>query len=111
VFISVRDSDKSRVLPVAREFIRLGFRLIATRGTAGFLKGQGLEVGTVFKLREGRPHVVDRIKSGDIHLVANTSLGKRPFLIPMYNIPHATTMPVPEPWLWRSRSCRGANGT
>lgn len=79
VFISVRDSDKSRVLPVAREFIRLGFRLIATRGTAGFLKGQGLEVGTVFKLREGRPHVVDRIKSGDIHLVANTSLGKKAF--------------------------------
>lgn len=100
VFISVRDGDKPGVFPVAREFNRLGFRLIATGGTAGFLREQGLEVGTVFKLREGRPHVVDRIKNGDIQLVVNTSLGKKTSsdsyeirrTTLLYNIPHATTI-------------------
>jgi carbamoyl-phosphate synthase large subunit len=100
VFISVHDGDKQKVLPVARQFIELGFRLIATTGTADLLKDNGIPTDHVFKLKEGRPHVVDRIKSGQIQLVVNTTLGKkttsdsydirRTTLI--YNIPYATTI-------------------
>ncbi|HOV84987.1 MAG TPA: carbamoyl-phosphate synthase large subunit [Syntrophobacteraceae bacterium] len=100
VFISVRDADKPKVLDVAREFRRLGFRLTATGGTARFLRDRGLEVKTVCKLREGRPHVVDRIKNGEIQLVVNTSRGKKTSsdsyeirrTTLLYNIPYATTI-------------------
>ncbi|MGC9965070.1 MAG: carbamoyl-phosphate synthase large subunit [Syntrophobacteraceae bacterium] len=100
VFISVHDADKYKTLPVAREFLHLGFKLIATSGTARFLEANGIPADQVYKLNEGRPHVVDRIKSGEIQLVVNTSLGKkttsdsyeirRTTLI--YNIPYATTI-------------------
>ena len=100
VFISVHDGDKLKTLPVAREFLQLGFKLIATSGTARFLEANGIPADRVHKLHEGRPHVVDRIKSGEIQLVVNTSLGKkttsdsyeirRTTLI--YNIPYATTI-------------------
>ncbi len=78
----------------------MGFKLIATSGTARFLEQNGIPADRVYKLTEGRPHVVDRIKSGEIQLVVNTSLGKkttsdsyeirRTTLI--YNIPYATTI-------------------
>jgi carbamoyl-phosphate synthase large subunit len=100
VFISVHDGDKYKTLPVAREFLKLGFKLIATSGTARFLEANGIPADHVHKLNEGRPHVVDKIKSGEIQLVVNTSLGKkttsdsyeirRTTLV--YNIPYATTI-------------------
>lgn len=100
VFLSVHDGDKEKVLPVARHFIELGFNLIATTGTADFLKKNGIPAKHIYKLREGRPHVVDKIKSGEIQLVVNTTLGKkttsdsyeirRTTLI--YNTPYATTI-------------------
>ncbi len=77
VFISVRDHDKPGVLPAARRFQELGFNLIATAGTAQYLRQHGLSVETVHKLSEGRPNVVDHIKNGKIQLVINTSLGKK----------------------------------
>ena len=78
VFISVKDSDKHRVVPLARKYTDLGFGIIATSGTAAILAAQGINVMRVFKLREGRPHVLDRIKNGDVQLIINTPSGKIP---------------------------------
>ncbi len=78
IFISVKDTDKSRVVPLARDFLGLGFGLIATSGTAETLEAAGLPVTRVFKLREGRPHVLDRITNGDVQLIINTPSGKIP---------------------------------
>ena len=78
IFISVKDADKSRVVPLARDFIGLGFGIIATSGTAEMLAAAGVPVTRVFKLREGRPHVLDRITNGDVQLIINTPSGKIP---------------------------------
>ncbi len=75
LFVSVKDSDKAVILPAVQKAISLGFEVIATGGTARFLKEQGLEIGTVNKVAEGRPHIVDRIKDGDIALIFNTTEG------------------------------------
>ncbi len=75
VFLSVRDSDKPKLVAIARGLAELGFTLIATRGTAEALRRAGLEVELVFKVHEGRPHIVDRLKDGDIALVINTTQG------------------------------------
>ncbi|HEV3409336.1 MAG TPA: carbamoyl-phosphate synthase large subunit, partial [Chthoniobacterales bacterium] len=72
IFISVKDSDKERVVPLARDFIALGFGIIATSGTAATLEAAEINVRRVFKLREGRPHILDRIKNGDVQLIINT---------------------------------------
>ncbi|HET9419259.1 MAG TPA: carbamoyl-phosphate synthase large subunit [Chthoniobacterales bacterium] len=78
VFISVKDSDKHAVIPVAREFVELGFRIIATSGTADALSRAKLCVTKVFKIQEGRPNVLDQIKNGDISFIINTPSGKIP---------------------------------
>jgi len=75
VFLSVRDGDKPAILALARDLGMLGFRLIATRGTARFLQEQGLDVAQVNKVAEGRPHIVDLIKDGKIDLMFNTTAG------------------------------------
>jgi carbamoyl-phosphate synthase large subunit len=77
VFISVRDSDKHLVPPMARKLVDMGFRLVATRGTAEYLKQQGLPVEHINKVREGRPHIVDAMKSDRIKLVINTTDGAK----------------------------------
>ena len=78
VFISVKDSDKKAVPPLARDFVKLGFGIIATEGTAATLQAAGIPVTKVFKLREGRPNVLDRVKNGDINFIINTPSGKIP---------------------------------
>ena len=75
VFISVKDADKDDTLKPARELLDMGFELIATRGTAKFLRDNGLEVKVVNKVLEGRPHVVDAIKNSEVQLVFNTTEG------------------------------------
>jgi carbamoyl-phosphate synthase large subunit len=75
-FLSVHDRDKPGLLPVARRLAELGFALAATEGTAGYLRGQGLDVRTVLKVHEARPHVVDHLINGEIALVINTPLGR-----------------------------------
>ncbi len=77
VFISVHDSHKEKIVPVARNFQQLGFNLIATRGTAAQLKAHGINAETVLKVSEGRPNITDRIKNGDIQMVINTSVGRK----------------------------------
>jgi carbamoyl-phosphate synthase large subunit len=77
VFISVSDMHKERIAPVARAFAQMGFRIMATRGTADHLSKRGIGAETILKVSEGRPHVVDYIKNGDIQLVINVSAGRR----------------------------------
>ena len=75
LFVSVKDSDKPVILPAVREALELGFKVIATGGTAAFLQGEGLEVEHVNKVAEGRPHIVDRIKDGSVDMIFNTTEG------------------------------------
>ena len=77
VFISVRDRDKDAMIDVARRLRDMGFGIVATGGTAEVLIAAGVETETVKKVREGRPHVVDSIISGDIQLVFNTTEGAK----------------------------------
>lgn len=72
-FLSVKDADKEASLSIAQDLSKLGFSLVATRGTAKFLNKKGINAKTVNKVNEGRPHIVDHIKNGEIQLVVNTS--------------------------------------
>ena len=99
-FLSVSDVDKGSAVLLARKLARMGFELVATLGTASRLREVGLNVESVFKVNEGRPNIVDHIKSGEISLVINTPLGRvshfdeqairRAAL--QYNVPCVTTM-------------------
>ncbi|HUH67210.1 MAG TPA: carbamoyl-phosphate synthase large subunit [Syntrophales bacterium] len=99
VFVSVNDIHKDKIVPVARAFQDMGFHMMATRGTAAHLERQGIKTETIFKVSEGRPHVVDRIKNGDIQIVINTSVGRRSSLDAyhirrgalIYNVLYTTT--------------------
>lgn len=75
-FVSVRDADKARVGEIAKHLIALGFEIIATRGTTAVLQAAGIPCTRVFKVAEGRPHVVDYIKNHDIDFIVNTTEGK-----------------------------------
>ena len=75
MFVSVRDRDKAALTTIAAELTRLGYRLIATRGTAKILANAGVQVEPINKVHEGRPHIVDAIKNGEIQLVVNTTGG------------------------------------
>jgi carbamoyl-phosphate synthase large subunit len=100
VLFSVKDPDKAATAPLAQGFQAEGFQLYATGGTAAFLKAQGLAVKPVFKLAEGRPNIIDRIKNREIFLLINTPEGRytprdsysirRAAL--EYNIPYTTTL-------------------
>jgi carbamoyl-phosphate synthase large subunit len=79
VFISVNDYDKGGVLPLARDLEELGFHILATRGTADFLRAHGVTIETVYKVNEGRPNVVDMVKSGQIDIIFNTPLGRESY--------------------------------
>ncbi|CAN5764360.1 carbamoyl-phosphate synthase large subunit [soil metagenome] len=78
VFISVKDSDKPAVIPIAREFADLGFTIYATGGTAQVLAREGVPLKHLFKLQEGRPNVLDMIKNGEMHFIINTPSGQQP---------------------------------
>ena len=100
VFVSLRDEDKAAVVPVVRSFLDLGFSVVATRGTARFLRDRNLEVEMVNKVMEGRPHIVDYIKNGQISFVINTVFGAQArrdsFSIResalQYKVPYTTTV-------------------
>jgi carbamoyl-phosphate synthase large subunit len=77
VFISVKDQDKRMILSTATKLAHLGFKIMATSGTSRFLSEAGLANQEVKKVREGRPHVVDRMKNGEIQLVINTTIGSK----------------------------------
>ena len=102
LFVSVRDADKSWIAEPVRLLLAQGFRVVATTGTAAYLAEQGLKVEVVKKVLEGRPHIVDAMKNGDIQIVFNTTEGKQSlkdsFEIRrsalMMKIPYFTTTPA-----------------
>ena len=77
VFLSMRHPDKPAIVPIAKRLVELGFSLIGTRGTAAFLKEHGVACEPVFKISEGRPHVLDKIQNKEIQWIVNTSMGTR----------------------------------
>jgi len=86
VFMSVRNADKPRVVEIARSLRELGFILYATRGTAAYLAERGIEVTAVNKVMEGRPHIVDMIKNGEIAMIINTTDERRASIQDSYSI-------------------------
>jgi carbamoyl-phosphate synthase large subunit len=76
-FLSVRDADKDRLLEVARDLLRRGFEIVATGGTHTFLAAHGIACARINKVAEGRPHIVDLIKNGEIVFIVNTTEGKQ----------------------------------
>ena len=79
LFLSVNDHDKAAAIELARRYVHLGFKLVATEGTANTLESAGLKAERVFKVKEGRPNVVDLIKGGRIQLIINTPRGQDTF--------------------------------
>jgi carbamoyl-phosphate synthase large subunit len=100
VFISVRDEDKMDLLETVLSFFDMGFKIVATRGTAAFFSKYGISIQRVNKVREGRPHIVDMIKNGQIALVINTTSNKKAVsesysirrAALTFNIPYTTTL-------------------
>ena len=100
IFVTVNDHDKPTVLPIARRFHELGFRILATEGTERYLRGRGVPAERVLKVHEGRPNAIDLIVSGEVQLLINTPLGKftqvddyairRAALV--HRVPYTTTM-------------------
>jgi carbamoyl-phosphate synthase large subunit len=99
-FVSVNNDDKPNLLPIARDLAELGFRLIATRGTAAYLRAYGLDAGVVYKVNEGRPNIADEIVNRKVDLVVNTPLGRESFFddrtvrraAMMHEVPCITTL-------------------
>jgi carbamoyl-phosphate synthase large subunit len=89
VFISVRDADKPKVVEIARKLVSMGYTLVATRGTAAALSAAGLAVQPINKVQEGRPHIVDMVKNGEISLIINTVEEKRTAVRDSYAIRRA----------------------
>jgi carbamoyl-phosphate synthase large subunit len=100
VFISVNDRDKRHIGPLGKELVSMGFKLVATRGTVSAFHAAGVPCEAVFKVNEGRPNIVDLIKTGKVNLVFNTPLGRESFYDEKsirraairYNIPCITTL-------------------
>ena len=100
VLVSVKDADKEKVCPSIKQLHDLGFKVLATRGTSRHLKAVGIPNRPVKKIAEGRPHIIDHIKNGQIHLVINTPSGKESAggshnirrAVLRYGLPYATTL-------------------
>jgi carbamoyl-phosphate synthase large subunit len=86
VFLSVRNADKPRVVDIALSLSQLGFSLYATRGTAAYLSERGIAVAAVNKVTEGRPHIVDMIKNGEMAMIINTTDSRRASVQDSYSI-------------------------
>jgi len=78
VFISVKDSDKGQIVGIAKDFADLGFSIHATKGTLDVLTKAGVPAQLIYKLAEGRPHLLDLIKNGEMQFIINTPHGKAP---------------------------------
>jgi len=99
-FVSVNNDDKANLVPIARDLAELGFRLVASRGTAAYLRAYGLDVDVVFKVNEGRPNIADEVVNRKIDLIVNTPLGRQSYFddravrraAMMYQVPCITTL-------------------
>jgi carbamoyl-phosphate synthase large subunit len=106
VFISVRDEDKEGIVDLARRLVAGGFEIVATSGTARYLRENGVTATPVLKVAEGRPHVVDKIIDGEISLVFNTTSGKQA-IADSYSIRRETLMHG-IPYFTALTSCKAA---
>ncbi|TMB37913.1 MAG: carbamoyl-phosphate synthase large subunit [Deltaproteobacteria bacterium] len=106
VFISVRDEDKAGVVELGARLVKLGFEIVATVGTAEFFRAHGVPCEKVFKVAEGRPHIVDKLIDGEIALVFNTTSGKKA-IEDSYSIRRQTLMHG-IPYFTALTSCRAA---
>jgi len=114
VFISVTDSHKHKITEAARAFAGMGFRLLATAGTAAHLAAEGIAAGIVLKMSEGRPNVVDHIKNRGIQMIINTGIGRRSSeesyhirqSAVRYGVPYVTTIPAARASVEAIRSLR-----
>jgi len=106
VFISVRDEDKPGMVDLARRLVNAGFEFVATRGTADLLKSHDVPCTFVFKVAEGRPHIVDKLIDREIDLVFNTTSGKKA-IEDSYSIRRQTLMHG-IPYFTALTSCRAA---
>jgi carbamoyl-phosphate synthase large subunit len=106
VFISVRDEDKPGIVEVGARLVKLGFEIVATEGTAEFFRARGVPCEKVFKVAEGRPHIVDKLIDGEIALVFNTTSGKKA-IEDSYSIRRQTLMHG-IPYFTALTSCRAA---
>jgi carbamoyl-phosphate synthase large subunit len=99
-FVSVNNDDKANLVPIARDLAELGFHLIASRGTAAYLRAYGLTVDVVYKVNEGRPNIADEIVNCKVDLIINTPLGRESFFddrtvrraAMMHEVPCITTL-------------------
>jgi carbamoyl-phosphate synthase large subunit len=100
VFVSVRDEDKESVFEAVKRLHKKGFEIVATKGTADYLKERGVPVTFVHKVGQGRPDIVDSLKSSEINMVINTTIGKESIAASysirrtslLKNIPYFTTV-------------------
>ncbi|HOM17623.1 MAG TPA: carbamoyl-phosphate synthase large subunit, partial [Thermoguttaceae bacterium] len=100
IFLSVADRDKGRIAPIARRLAEMGYRLIATRGTAQVLRDAGIQVELIKKVQEGHPNLIDLMRSGEVHLImitpsgkgAHTDEGRIRAAAVRYSIPYLTTI-------------------
>jgi carbamoyl-phosphate synthase large subunit len=100
VFISVNNDDKPNVLPIAADLAGMGFQIVATRGTAAYLRAHGVDATTVYKVNEGRPNVADQVVNGQVQLIINTPLGRASYFddrtvrraAMMHGVPCITTL-------------------
>jgi len=114
VLFSVKDPDKPLMAPLVKGFQDLGFQVYATRGTALCLGQHGVAVEEVYKVREARPHIIDRIKNRDISLIINTPRGRHTpadsYSIRRaaleYNLPYTTTLAAAKATLQAIRTLR-----
>jgi carbamoyl-phosphate synthase large subunit len=115
-FVSVNNDDKPTVVPIARNLAELGFRIMASRGTAAYLRAHGIPVEVVFKVNEGRPNVADHILNRQIDLIVNTPLGRESFfddrvvrrVAMLHNVPCITTLTGASAAVEAIRALRGA---
>jgi carbamoyl-phosphate synthase large subunit len=113
--VSVKDSDKESIVPAVEAMLELGFAVIATGGTHDHLAARGLPVVRVNKVAQGRPHIVDRIVDGEVHLIFNTTEGwqslkdSQSIRATALNrkVPYVTTVAAS---LAMARACRAARG-
>ncbi len=118
IFVSVNDADKPTVTPIVRRLHEMGFRILATAGTARYLLGKGIAAETIRKVHEGRPHVGDLIVSGQVHLLINTPLGKLTqqddFLLRrtalQHRVPYTTTISAASAACDAILACRSREG-
>jgi carbamoyl-phosphate synthase large subunit len=100
VFVSVKDADKDRIIPSIRELVGMGFKILATRGTKRHLEANEIPCERINKVLEGRPHIVDAMKNGDVALVFNTTEGAKALADSseirrtalLYHVPYYTTI-------------------